>query len=362
MDLRDFQQGQFNPQDFFDQFKRHLPQIGIFLAVAVITIVAVSSVYRIDASAEGVVLRFGRHIDTVMPGLHGKLPWPIDTVYEVPVKRIQSLEFGFATERAGRVSEYAPQTAEHLGVSEMLTGDLNLANVEWIVQYRIKDAKAFLFNIGGTETISAKSLPSGERSDVNPAVPDTIRDVAESVMRTLVGDRSVDAVLTFGREEIAADAMAQIQEMLNSYGAGVEIVTVKLQSTSPPQEVKDAFQEVNRARQNKERVVNEAEGERNSQIPAARGKNKQAILEAEGYEDRVVLETTGRIAAFEAQLAEYQKAEEATRVRLYLEAIESVLSGVGEKTIIDESVRGMVPFLNLDRNTSMPAAAKGGAR
>jgi len=227
------------------------------------------------------------------------------------------------------------------------------------VQYRVKDAVEFLFNLGSAESISDRSLPSGERSDVNPAVPDTIRDVAESVLRTLVGDRSVDAVLTFGREEIAADAKLQIQQMLDSYQAGIEIVTVKLQSTSPPEKVKDAFQEVNRARQNKERVVNEAEGERNRQIPAARGKKEQAILEAEGYRERLVLETTGRIDAFEAQLTEYEQAKEVTRMRLHLEAVEQVLAGVGEKTIIDESVRGMVPLLNLDRNTPMPAPIGG---
>ncbi len=360
MVLRDFQRGQVTPQDLFEQLKRYLPQIAAALLAAMILFGGISIFYRIDASAVGVVLRFGRHIDTVQPGLHWKLPWPIDAVYEVPVQRIQSLEFGFATAQPGRVTEYSASTAAHLGVSEMLTGDLNLANVQWIVQYRIKDAVEFLFHLGGTEAISDSSLPSGERSDVNPAVPDTIRDVAESVVRTLVGDRSVDAVLTFGREEIAADAKLQIQQMLDSYQAGIEIVTVKLQTTSPPEEVKDAFQEVNRARQNKERVVNEAEGERNRQIPAARGKKEQAILEAEGYRERLVLETTGRISAFEAQLTEYQQAKEVTRMRLYLEAVEQVLSGVGEKTIIDESVRGMVPLLNLDRNTSMPAAVKGG--
>ncbi|NQU20814.1 MAG: FtsH protease activity modulator HflK [Candidatus Nealsonbacteria bacterium] len=359
MDLRDYQSGQVTAQDILEQLKRYLPQIAAALLVVVILFVGFSTFYRIDASAEGVVLRFGRHIDTVEPGLHWKLPWPIDTVYEVPVQRIQSLEFGFATERPGRVTEYSESTAEHLGVSEMLTGDLNLANVQWIVQYRIKDANEFLFNLGGTESIADSSLPSGELSDVNPAVPDTIGDTAESVVRTLVGNRSVDAVLTFGREEIAADAKLQIQQMLDSYQAGIEIVTVKLQSTSPPEKVKDAFQEVNRARQNKERVVNEAEGERNRQIPAARGKKEQAILEAEGYRERLVLETTGRIDAFEAQLTEYEQAKEVTRMRLHLEAVEQVLAGVGEKTIIDESVRGMVPLLNLDRNTPMPAPIGG---
>ena len=360
MDMRDFRREGVTLQDLIKQLKPYVPQIAVFLLVGVVLLGAVSIFYRIDASAEGVVLRFGRHIDTVRPGLHWKLPWPIDRVHEVPVQRIQTLEFGFTTEEAGRVSQYSPQTEEHLDVSEMLTGDLNLADVQWIVQYRVKDAYDFLFQVGGSEAISARSLPSGERSDVNAAVPDTIRDAAESVVRTLVGDRSVDAVLILQREQIAADAKIQIQKMLDDYAAGVKIMTVKLQSTSPPEKVKDAFQEVNRARQNKERVVNEAKGEQNRQIPAARGKRDQAILEAEGYKARVLLETDGRIQAFEAQLQKYEQAKETTRVRLYFDAVEKVLSGVGEKTIIDESVRGMVPLLNLDQNPLRPAAAKGG--
>jgi membrane protease subunit HflK len=234
----------------------------------------------------------------------------------------------------------------------MLTGDLNLAQVEWVVQYRVSDPVKYLFNIGDVEYISTSRLPAGVWSDPNPAVPDTIRDVSESVLRKLVGDNSVDAVLTFGREKIAADAKLEIQRMLNSYDAGVQIVTVKLQSTSPPEDVKDAFQEVNRARQNKERVVNEAEGERNRQIPAAEGKRDQAVSEAEGYAERVVLETKGEIAAFQAKLAEYEKAPDVTKTRLYLEAMEEVLGGVGEKTIIDESVQGVLPLLNLDRGNS----------
>ncbi|MEE8450784.1 MAG: FtsH protease activity modulator HflK, partial [Thermoguttaceae bacterium] len=283
MDLRDFQNRQLGPEDFFALARKYLPQIGIFLVVVLLLSASVSMLYRIDASDQGVVLQFGRHIETVEPGLHWKLPWPIETVYEVPVQRIQSLEFGFVTQEPGRTTRYEAARPENLVVSEMLTADLNLANVQWIVQYRVKNAHDFLFNIGGSEPVSSESLPSGETTDVNPAVPDTIRDVAESVVRTLVGDKSIDSVLILHREEIAIDAKERIQEMLDGFEAGVEIVTVKLQDTDAPEQVKDAFEEVNRARQNKERVVNEAEGERNRQIPAAWGKLKQAISEAEGY-------------------------------------------------------------------------------
>ncbi len=360
MDLRDFREGRAGPEDLLRWLRQFRLQIVVFLLLAVMLMEFATMFYRIDASDEGVVLQFGKHEETVGPGLHWKLPWPIERVYKVPVQRIQTLEFGFATAEPGRVTQYVPSGPGDLAVAEMLTGDLNLGHVEWIVQYRIKDPLEYLFNLGGSEGVARGSLPSGAVGDVNPAVPDTIRDVSESVMRKLVGDTSVDAVITTGRVVIASDAKLQIQEMLNRFHAGVEIVTVKLQTTSPPTDrVKDAFQEVNRARQNKERVVNEAEGERNRQIPAAEGARVRAISEAEGYRERVVLETKGQVNAFLAQLAEYEKARDVTKTRLYLEAMEEILGAVGSKTIIDESVRGVLPVLNLDQGASRPAVEKG---
>ncbi|MCA9144064.1 MAG: FtsH protease activity modulator HflK [Planctomycetales bacterium] len=339
---------------------RRLILFAIFGAFALMLMLgAWSMVYRVEASDEGVVLRFGKQVTTVPPGLHIKFPWPIDTVYQVPVQRIQTLEFGFETEQAGRQTQFAPQTADDLEVAEMLTGDLNLGHVEWIVQYRIKDPMQYLFKVGSTESIDTSVLPSGSRGDVNPAVPDTIRDVSESVMRKLVGDSSIDFVLTIGREQLAKEAEDLIQEELDGFEAGVDIVTVKLQTTSPPTvAVQDAFQAVDRSRQKKEQVVNEAIGERNSKIPAARGARDQAIAEAEGYENRVILETTGEVNAFLAKLAEYEKAPEITRKRLYLEAMEVILATAGGKTIIDESVQGVLPLLNLDQGTLPPVAGK----
>ena len=219
----------------------------------------------------------------------------------------------------------------------MLTGDLNLGHVDWIVQYRVKDSGNYLFKIGGANVVAPWPLVSGEDYEANPAVPDTIRDISESVMRKLVGDSSIDYVLTIGRDQIAKDAEMMLQQELDGFQAGVDIVTV------------------NRARQKKERVVNEAQGERNSKIPAARGARDKAIAEAEGYHNRVVLETTGAVNAFLAQLAEYEKAREVTRKRLYLEAMEEILATVGSKTIIDESVRGVVPLLNLNQGVATPA-------
>ena len=335
------------------------------VAVIIAALIATSAVYRIEADSEGVVLRFGKRLRTVTPGLHWKAPWPVDVVYEVPVQRIHILEFGFETRRPGRVTQYAPTSDDDLEVAEMLTGDLNLAHVEWIVQYRVKNPEDYLFQVGSTEEIRAEALPSGADFEVNPAVPDTISDVSESVMRKLVGDSSIDYVLTIGRDQIANDAKLLIQKELDDFNTGVAIDAVKLQTTSPPTEdVQDAFQEVNRARQTKEKVVNEALGERNSKIPAARGAKDQAIAEAEGYMERVVLETTGKTSAFLAQLAEYEDAPDVTRTRLYLDAMEEVLGQVGDTVIIDDSVQGLVPLLNLDESVS-PATGKfpkGGAR
>lgn len=360
----DFGDRQGRPFDFDDipweRISRGVRQGLIGLAVVVVLLVVWSMFYRIEASDEGVVLRFGKQVATVDPGLHMKMPWPIDTVYKVPVQRIQSLEFGFRTSQAGRETIYATKSPEDHDVAEMLTGDLNLGNVEWIVQYRIKNPEDFLFKVGSTERID---LIGGTISNVNIAVPDTISDVSESVMRKLVGDSSIDYVLTIGREQLAKEAEKLIQEELDNFKAGVDIITVKLQTTSPPTEdVQDAFQAVNRARQKKEQVVNEALGERNSKIPAARGAKDKAIAEAEGYQNRVVLETTGKVNAFLAQLAEYEKAPDVTRKRLYLEAMEEILSRTGSKTIIDESVRGVLPLLNLDQDSSLPGAKNRGGR
>lgn len=327
---------------------------GVFRLLTAVAILAVIIVlytmfYRVDASDQGIVLRFGKHVRTVESGLQIKMPWPIEKVFTVPVHRVQSAEFGFQTQSAGRSTTYSPSNPQMNDVADMLTGDLNLAHVEWIVQYKIQDAYKSLFNIGGGDDMFWETVSHKLSSrDVNPALPDTIRDVSETVMRKLVGDRSVDSVLTMGREEIAAQAKLEVQAMLDEYEVGVEVITVKLQTTAPPESVKDAFQEVNRARQNKERVVNQAEGDRNRQIPAARGKRDQLISEAEGYKERVVMETEGRINAFKAKLAEYEKAPEVTKRRLYLEAMQEVLSNVGDKTIIDESVNGMLPILNLN--------------
>ncbi len=324
----------------------------IMLAIVVIAAIWFlgSTFYSVQPDQEGVVLRFGAHVRSTDPGLHAKLPWPIEEAIRVPVRRVQTVEFGFSTVSPGRRTQYASPTANHKDIARMLTGDLNLAHVEWIVQYRIRDAAKFLFQIA----------PTGGQSQAQ-AVQDIIRDVSETVLRKLVGDVSVDAVLTFARQQIANDAQVDIQEMLEAFDSGIQIVTVKLQSVTPPEPVKDAFDAVNRAKQNKERRVNEARGERNRLVPEARGQRDRVISEAEGYRERVTKAALGQANAFLARLEEYEKAPEVTRSRLYLESMEEILHKVGEIVVIDESVRGVLPLLNLNEPLGSPAA-KGGAR
>ncbi|MEE9294694.1 MAG: FtsH protease activity modulator HflK [Phycisphaerae bacterium] len=331
---------------YFRRYRRLI----VVIAIGVVVLVGLDTTfYKVEADEQGVVLRFGRLARLTEPGLHTKLPWPIETVQQVPVAKVQKLEFGFVTAQPGRRTMYERPTATSKDVARMLTGDLNLAHVEWIVRYKINDAAKYLFAIGGARSQRV-------------AVEDTIRDASETVMRRLVGDVSVDTVLTTGRDQIATDGKRELQEFLNNFDCGVTVVAVKLQTVSPPDLVKDAFDAVNRARQNKERVVNNSLGERNRRIPEARGKRDRAIAEAEGYMDRVVKAGTGRANAFLSKLEEYKKAPEVTRLRLYLEAMEDVLSKVDDIIIIDQSVRGVLPLLDLDRTGALVKGAKGGGR
>jgi len=331
---------------------RRYRRLIALIVVAVLAAWALESTfYSVDADEQGVVLRFGRLVRKTEPGLHMKLPWPIERAIPVPVRRVQTLEFGFSTAEAGQRTRYDEYSDSQLVVARMLTGDLNLGHVEWIVQYRISDAAKFLFTIA----------PTGDQDQVE-AVRDTIRDVSETVVRKLVGDVSVDEVLTIGRDELAVEAKVGIQEFLDSFDCGIQVVTMKLQSVSPPDPVKDAFDAVNRARQNKERVVNEAKGERNRLVPEARGKRDRAISEAEGYRERITRTALGQASAFLSKLAEFKLAPEVTRARLYLEAMEEVLNQVGDIVVVDDAVQGILPMLNLNDSVSEQRAPKGGAR
>ncbi len=296
------------------------------LLAAVVVAVLSTAFYQVEPDSEGVVLRFGVHVDTTPPGLHMKIPFGIDQVIPIPVQRQLTEEFGFETPKADvRLRFSRDELADQ---SNMLTGDLNAAVVEWVVQYRIVDPVAFLFKVRNAQ--------------------ETFRDMSEAVMREAVGDRTVYEVIKVGRQELAAVALEQLQELADLYETGIQVDKVELQDVTPPGPVKPAFNEVNEAEQEREKLVNQAESEYNKVVPRAEGERKQTILAAEGYEKERVNRARGEAARFNALYAEYRKAPEVTRKRIYLETLRDILPKVGRKVVVDEQVRGVLPLLNLD--------------
>ncbi len=308
----------------FDPFKKFIIPIAIVIGIIIL---GFSSVFTVKANQEAVILRFGKYSDTVGPGLHIKMPFGIDNVYAAEVKRIYNEEFGYRTVRSGRESMIDYNFRGATEVALMLTGDRNCAVVHWVVRYKIKNLKEFLFNVRNVKS--------------------TIRDASEAVMRRIVGDRSIDEVLTIGRRAIEDVAETEIEAVLDSYGCGIDIQVVNLKGVNPPAQVKDAFDAVNKAVQMRDQITNEAEGKKNKIIPAAMGKKEQAIREAEGYKIKRINEATGDTKAFLAVLKEYEKAKDITRRRLYLEMMEKVIPRCEEIYIIDKEQKGILPILNL---------------
>lgn len=289
-----------------------------------------SMVFSVEPEEKAVIQRFGKVIDIKGPGLHFKLPLGIDTARFVPTERVLKEEFGFRTTVAAQRSQYT-KTPDMLNESLMLTGDLNVIDVEWVVQYRISDPVKFLFQVRDPR--------------------DTIRDVSEAVMRRIVGNRLGSDVLTVGRVAIADEVLGEMKEILGSYDMGVSVQRIELQDVTPPETVKPAFNEVNEARQQREKLVNEAEKERNRVIPRARGEADQIVAEAEAYRSERVNQAKGEAARFTSLLSAYLESPEVTKRRLYLETVEKVFPNVGRVTVIEEGGTAPVPLLHLgERN------------
>ncbi|HDN59865.1 MAG TPA: FtsH protease activity modulator HflK [Candidatus Marinimicrobia bacterium] len=301
----------------------YLIVFGILLVMVGITIFM--SFYTVDANEVGVVLRFGKFQKITYPGLHLKLPWGIDKVYTVKVDYQYKEEFGFRTVRPGVKTQY--NVGSYTSESWMLTGDLNIADVKWVVQYKIKDAFKFLFRVRN--------------------VSESIRDVAEAAMRLVVGDRSFHEVLQSDRIEIANLVRDYMQKTLDLYDAGIDVQLVQLKDVHPPDPVRDSFNEVNRAKQEQERMVNEAMQVYNREIYRVEGEADRLIREAEGYRINRINRAKGEAALFNAVFNEYLKAKEVTKKRLYLETIEDILSKVKRKYIIDKDLQNVLPLLNL---------------
>ena len=308
-----------------------LPKIkpGVFKGIAgatVIIILFVGSVYQISPEEMGAILRFGKFVRTSGPGLHFKLPLGMETLTRVPVQRQLKLEFGFRTARAGIKSEYRVEP-EQLKEAVMLTGDLNVVVVEWIVQYKIKDPFMYLFKMRNVEN--------------------TFRYLNEAVVRKYVGESSVDEIITVGRSRIAGEARDELQHLCDLYEIGIDVNQLIFQDVNPPDTVKPSFNEVNEALQEKERKINEAWAEYNQEIPKSMGEAEQLIRGAEGYATERVNKALGDASRFTSIYKEYARAPLVTRRRLYLETLSDVLASLQKKIILDEKQKNFLPLLNL---------------
>jgi membrane protease subunit HflK len=322
---------------------------GKLLGVVVVGVVVfgvLTSYYQVEPDEVGVMTRFGRFSGTTGPGPHFRIPFGIERVQKVPVQRQLKMEFGFRTDTNAGSGRGAG--AELRRESLMLTGDLNVAVVEWIVQYKIKDPYAFLFKVRNVE--------------------DTLRSLSEAAVRSVVGDHSVNEVLTTGRQKVATEAKDVLQLLADRYDAGIDVQQLVLQDVNPPDPVKPSFNEVNQAIQEKERAINEAQAELNKEIPRARGEAEQAIRVAEGYAIERVNRARGEAERFVAVHAEYIRNPDIMRRRLYLETLAEVLPRAGQKVILDEKAKGMTPILRMDpapdgdASAAAAAAAAGGGR
>lgn len=325
-------------QDPLEVFFRNLENfignpkgLGGILAILILVSAAYTSFYTIQPDEEGVVLRLGRYYKTTEPGLHFKLPYGIDRSIKVKTKLILQEEFGFRTRSvSGKRTSYSQKSFKE--ESLMLTGDLNVADVEWITQFQIADPKKFLFHI---------------RDPIQ-----NIRDISEAIMRRVVGDRLVNDVLTVGRTEIASEAKELTQAVLDVYDMGVKVVSIKLQDVNPPEPVKPSFNDVNEARQEQEQAINQAEKYYNKIIPEARGTAQKKIAEAEGFAAAILNRSKGDAARFKAMLNAYKKAPQITRDRMYIETIEKVLGRLDTVTVVDPEVKGLLPIFGGVQNAT----------
>ncbi len=312
-----------SPKLLGERLRSSLPLwVPFVILLLVVAVGGWTSYYTIPAESEGIVLRFGKYIKKVPPGLHFKLPLGIDSVIAVPIQRQLKQEFGFATPDYTNPDQVGTAPAKE---KSMVTGDLNSVLAEWIVQYRITEPETYLFAV----------REPGQ----------TLRDISESVMREVVGDRTVDEVITVGRQDIEITALNRMREMAKRYHLGVSVDQVQLKNVNPPEPVQASFNEVNRAQQDRENLINLANGEYNKVVPRVRGEADQKVRAAEGYRFKRVNEAEGDGAAFTAVLEQYVKAPEVTRARIYLETLGEVLPHARQTIIVDESVQQILPML-----------------
>lgn len=307
-----------------DWIKKYL---GRIILGFVVLVAAVTSTKTVGPEEEGVVIQLGKYNRTVNPGLSFILPFGLETMYKIPVQRQLKQEFGFRTTQSAQRSEYSG--GNYSDESMMLTGDLNLTDVEWVVQYRIVDSYRYLFRVRNAEK--------------------TLRDMSEASMRKVVGDRTVNEVLTVGRQEVASSVEVLLQQLCDEYENGIRIDQVVLQDVNPPDPVKPSFNAVNEAQQERETLINQAEAEYNRVIPRARGEALETVQLAEAYALNRVNRAKGESTRFNSLFEAYVKAPEVTKQRIYLETMEKILPKIGNKIIVDEKGNNVLPLLNIDK-------------
>ncbi len=298
-----------------------------FVILGILALIFLStSFYIVDQTEEAVITRFGRYLTTTGPGMHYKLPFGIDKHYPVKTRVVQTEQFGFRTIKSGINTVYSNETFPE--ESTMLTGDLNIVEVEWIIQYRIVDPRAWLFNVN-------------EKTN-------TLRDVSRSVINMLVGDRTILDVIGPERTNIEVEGTKLMNETFNKYGLGIEVIAVKLQNIVPPKGVQEAFEDVNKAIQDMNRLINEGKEAYNAEIPKAQGQAAQQVQVAQGYATERINKANGDVARFNSVYEEYRKAPDVTRKRLYYEMIEEVFQNQSGTTLIDRRFQNFLPMKNLD--------------
>jgi membrane protease subunit HflK len=317
--------------------KVKFPGGPLFIVIILILALMATSVFTVKQNEVGIVQLFGRYVRTVDPGLNFKLPVGIEKVTKVNVREIQTEEFGFSTTEAQLRSRFRPDS-ENVSESLMLTGDLNVAVVPWIVQFRIENPYNYLFKVRDVRRL--------------------LRDMSEAAMRLVVGDRSVDEVIN-KRDEIAVEARGLLQAELDQAESGIHIVTIEMKKTSVPPPVQPSWNEVNQAEQEKEQMILQAKEDYNKAIPAARGEAERTIKAAEGYALNRVNRAKGDAARFVALYKEYIKAKDVTKRRIYLETIKQTFPKLGQKIIVDSDQKNLVPLLNLGKPINIGQPSNG---
>jgi len=319
------------PEELFRQGGQKINDLNkflpMFLMVFSLLFFAVTSFYSVDQDEVGVIRRFGKYVRTTEPGLHWKLPFNMEKLDKVKVKRIFKEEFGFRTIQPGVQTKYSTKSYDDEAL--MLTGDLNVLDVSWIVQFRIKDPVQVLFDVR------------------NPK--ETVRDLSEAVMRQVIGDNSVTEALTTRKNEINFEVREKLQQILDGYGCGIQIYKVELQEVLPPQPVQASFNEVNEAEQEREKVINQSWEAYNKIVPKAQGEAEKTIKEAEGYALARTKKAEGDADRFLEIWKAYKEAKDVTRRRLYLETLEEIIPKIGKIYVFEpKTTNNVLPLLNLD--------------